>query len=474
MKIKKISIRNFRLFPAGNEFIVDEINLPNEADEGSGITVFIGENGCGKSSLLEAFALPMLPYKADSFQVNDFNNPEEKTIINLFSEDNFNVNKTIRGSFQAKGFTFEAGVRTRGNRAYLSSIVVSDQKFIKADNEEKPEDGSPDLRVNVNNPFSGQRFNENDIIFLDKNRTFQTRSGTYSATRFDRLMEDFDYQYLKSQEVVTDLNSDLDLTIEPNVENNFLESAIDKFGEMSGITLSLNYLDNWKPFAKAFFAQKKVNNQLINLNMFGSGYEMIFALIYSFYLSQQSGKQLIFLVDEPELHLHPELQGELVEFLLEISKSVQIILTSQSPLFVKQLLKNQKVKVYVLQTTDDDTPELVTLDRGVLPYVSANEVNYLGFKLATEEYHNELYGHIQEEKEHFAINAMENYLEQRAIAKNKNWIKLTSGVPEPAIAVTLPTYIRHSIHHPENTHNLRFTPVELAQSIELLKSLWPL
>ena len=75
---------------------------------------------------------------------------------------------------------------------------------------------------------------------------------------------------------------------------------------------------------------------------------MIFSLIYSYYLSTQSGKQLILLIDEPELHLHPSLQFEFVKFLLEISKDVQIILTSQSPLFVKQLLTNSKVKTLLL------------------------------------------------------------------------------------------------------------------------------
>ncbi|OGY07598.1 MAG: hypothetical protein A2694_02735 [Candidatus Blackburnbacteria bacterium RIFCSPHIGHO2_01_FULL_40_17] len=53
------------------------------------------------------------------------------------------------------------------------------------------------MRVSVNNPFKGKRFSENDVLFLDRNRLFQTRSGNFNTTRFDRLMEDFSYQYLK-------------------------------------------------------------------------------------------------------------------------------------------------------------------------------------------------------------------------------------------------------------------------------------
>lgn len=475
MKIKKLTINNFRLFNHTTPFVIDNINIPNGTDAGSGITVFVGENGCGKTTILEAIALPLLSYKADSFQLSDFNNPNERTRIEILSQDNFEVKGTMpRGTFLSKGFIFEAGIRSRGNRAYLSSVVVSDQKFIKADGQTSPTDSSPDLRVNVNNPFSGQRFNENDVIYLDRNRTFQTRSGTYNPTRFDRLMEDFDYQYIKGEETISDLNPRLEDTIERNVENEFLSNAIQKFEMMTGISISLNYIDNWKPFNKAFFAEKKENDQLINLNMFGSGYEMIFSLIYSYYLSTQSGKQLILLIDEPELHLHPSLQFEFVEFLLEISKNVQIILTSQSPLFVKQLLTNSKAKTLVVKLNDQDEPELVSMNARVLPYLSANEVNFLAFGLPTEEYHNELYGSIQEIKQFDSINNMDNYLLQKGIPQNKNWIKISGGNPLPPVSYTLPTYIRNSIHHPENTLNTKYTFEELSGSIEKLYSLWPI
>jgi len=111
---------------------------------------------------------------------------------------------------------------------------------------------------------------------------------------------------------------------------------------------------------------------------------MIFALLYSFYLAQQSGKQLIVLIDEPELHLHPRLQEKFVEFLLESSKKAQILLASHSPLLVKQLSENDKVKVRVLESNGQKVSEI---EKRVLSFISANETNFLAFNLATEEYH---------------------------------------------------------------------------------------
>lgn len=200
MKIKKISIQNFRLFPNEPTFEIDNLNIPDNQNEGSGLSLFVGENGCGKTSLLDAFVLPLLSYKAESFSLSDFFDPNQKANIQIFAEKDFDFKGTMpnqKNPYKGKGFSFESGVRARENKSYLSSIVVHDQKYIKADGQDKPQDTSPDLRVSVNNPWSGSRFNENDILFLDKNRTYQIRSGTYNPTRFDRLMEDFDFQYLK-------------------------------------------------------------------------------------------------------------------------------------------------------------------------------------------------------------------------------------------------------------------------------------
>lgn len=472
MKIKKITIKNFRLFVPDTAFEVDNINIPDQENEGSGLTAFVGENGCGKTSLLDAMALPLLSYKADGFSINDFNDPAQKTSIEILSENEFTVAGTMpRGSFQSKGFLFEAGVRARENKAYLSSIVVSDQRFIKADGQEKPKDGSPDLRVSVNNPFKGKRFDENDMLFLDKNRTFQTRSGTYNSTRFDRLMEDFDYQYIKKQESIQNLNENLDTKVKNGIENEFIEETIKKFKEISSSDIKLNFIDNWRPFSKGFFAERKENNLQVNLNMLGSGYEMIFSLIYSFYLARQSGKQLTAFIDEPELHLHPSLQSDFVKFLLEISKESQVILTSHSPLFIKQLLYNEAVRIYVFRKNNGE-PELVTMDKRILPYVSANEINYLAFGLPSVEFHNELYGFIQakaidEDEKNYHEGCFDSYLQDKGFKLHvKRWEKLKKDGTTEKFDRTTQTYIRNFIHHPENEHNEKYSDGELKKSIE--------
>ena len=467
MFINKVQIRNFRLFGQQDEFEV-HLKVPDGITPGRGLNAFVGENGCGKTALLDAIALPLVSYKADNFSLQDINDPTCNVDIKVLSEKPFTVSGTMpKGSFESKGILFKANVRARESKAYLSSIIVSDQLFIRVD-PNKPKDNSPDLRLNVNNPFKGRRFDENDVLILDKSRTYQTRLGTFSPTRFDRLMEDFDFQYLKGNDPVPDIH--LLLTgARDKAENTFLKEAVAKFKEMSGQEISLNLIDNWRPFSKSFLGVQKGNNQQIPLSMIGSGYEMIFSLLLGFYLSRQSGKQLICLIDEPELHLHPSVQERFVEILIEFAKEAQIILTTHSPLFVKQLMANDTVTVQVLDK-DGDIPHIIPLSTGALPYLSSNEVNYLAFKLATVEYHDELYGHIQEIQEKYGEAEMITYLNSNGQANTKQWNPEREGQLQGAKNVPLQVFIRNKTHHPENRamQSKGFSQSELKHSIDAM------
>jgi len=445
MFIKCIQIKNFKLFSPDEFFEISDLNIPDGKNTGSGLTIFVGENGCGKSTLLDAFAMPYVSYKTDSFSLSDINSPEKKVEINIFTDKVYNYKGAMPNSdLKGKGFSFSGGVRARGTKEYLSSIIVTDQQYIRADGETKPKDNSPDLRLSVNNPWSGSRFNEIDYLILDKNRTYQTRKGTYNDTRFDRIMEDLNYQYIQKENHPIDCNESIKDV--KNIENKGviigITEAISKFKEISGNTLKLKLIDNWKPFSNAFFGTEKENLQSISLNQLGSGYEMIFSLIYSYYLSKKVNKKLIVLIDEPELHLHPKLQSDFIQLLLEFSKDSQIILTTHSPLFVKQSMSNSNVKVKILTKTENSVsvanPELT-----VLPYFSANEVNFIAFELATEEYHNELYEQLKLIKgEDKKIKQFDNdfFIGEKNESKNSPWMGYQNEV-------SIHTFLRNQIHH---------------------------
>lgn len=437
MFISNLIVKNYKLF--NDEFKIINFNVPDNINDGTGLTTIVGENGCGKTTILDAIACSLLEYKAEGFDISDMNDSNKETEITIETKDTFNVKSVFpNSSFDAKGFKFIGKTREKSNQNKLLSLIMTDQLYISTD-DEKPKPGSPDLRMKVTNSFGTKRFNELDVLYLDKNRLYQTRAGTYNDTRFDRIMDDFNFQYYKNQDNVENLNKMLNEKIKKELSNKNLENAINKFKEISGHSLKLDFIDNYLPFKKANLVVETPSNMKIDLASLGSGYEMMFSLIYSFYMSKQSGKKLIILIDEPELHLHPRLQEKFVDFILEISKESQVILTTHSPLLIKQLSYNENVKNIVLKKEK----EVKEFDERKLSYVSSNETNYLAFDLPSEEYHNELYESLMEKySTSNVIKRFDNefFIQQKKEDKIYPWEKQPNQV-------SIHTFIRNQIHH---------------------------
>jgi len=99
-----------------------------------------------------------------------------------------------------------------------------------------------------------------------------------------------------------------------------------------------------------------------------------------------------------------------------------------------------------------------------LPYISANETNFLAFNLATEEYHNELY---EELKSIHGINKdyrqFDNdfFVTTKEEPKNSSW----RGTPNE---VSEHTFIRNQIHHQKENGKVEYS--KLKSSIEKMRS----
>lgn len=460
MFISKVQIKNFKLFKTEDNFEIDNLNIPDSENIGSGLTVVVGENGCGKSTIMEAIALTLLEYKADSFNINDMNDPNIETEITIHADNTFKVKGTFPNTeFEARGFKFIGKTRERNNKNKLLSLTMTDQLYISID-AEKPKPGSPDLRVSVTNSFGTKRSNELDVLYLDKNRLYQTRAGIYNLTRFDRIMDDFNFQYYKKNENIENLNTILNDKIKKGLENKFLEEAINKFYDISGYSIKLDFIDNYLPFKNANFVVETESNLQVNLSSLGSGYEMIFSLIYSYYMSKQNGKKLIILIDEPELHLHPKLQEKFVDFILEVSRDSQVILTTHSPLLIKQLSYNENIKNIILKKDK----KIKEFEERKLSYISSNETNYLAFELPTEEYHNELY---EELKMKFGEEMGIKKFDKEFFIKIKNEKALYRWRNEEN-QVSLHTFIRNQIHH--RKENGIVSIENLKESIEKMRT----
>ncbi len=179
-----------------------------------------------------------------------------------------------------------------------------------------------------------------------------------------------------------------------------------------------------------------------------------FLLTVSAERKSQKLDNTILLIDEPETHLHPPAQINLLKELINITKNTNNICffaTHSNYLIDKQYLsRNYKIKKENNKTTKiEQIPDKLT---------TFSEVNFDVFNILTTDYHNELYGYI----------FLEDSKELNKLAKTKKWEDSRNNIVKD---VSLSEYIRHSIHHPENKLNVIYTIDELRESIMALRKI---
>ena len=184
-------------------------------------------------------------------------------------------------------------------------------------------------------------------------------------------------------------------------------------------------------------------------------------------------KPFFLFIDEPEICLHPKGQEKLLGALLEISKTKQVFITTHSPYFLSTPnLRNCGLHIFS-KNRNDSVIESASVNP-LLPWSPTwGEVNFKAYKLPTVDFHNELYGYLQEKNSAFTENAFEQWIINQGLAQPKQWIRELRGIAQPAYNVSLQTFIRNKIHHPENVtmQPVNYTSDELRLSIEAMISL---
>lgn len=176
----------------------------------------------------------------------------------------------------------------------------------------------------------------------------------------------------------------------------------------------------------------------------------------------------ILLLDEPETHLHPQAQ----EFLLgEINKITRnkrnnvALFATHSNYMIDKLDLSRNYRVEKVQ----DKTKIERLNKNGSTYAS---VNYQVFDIISTDYFSELYGKLHEKYIDSAIDdagkkerSYQNDFDTKYLVDIKG-LKKTKPLKGNANSVTVPTYIRNCIHHPENGNT--FTTHELDVAIKML------
>lgn len=509
--IKKLIIDNYKCFE--NEQIL--LGTP-DSTRGSGLNILIGENGNGKTTVLEAVNyLTLNSYSAENrMKINDFHN-FKKEIVVIGETDEFACGSSIdmyklnSWSFRAKGIEFTARSRTAKERGkLLSSPFQIDSRFLPTQDQYRKSDGKTAIdkegKVKAidgrDKAFSNSRINEGElnIFYFDKNRTRQITTGNYKTT-FERICDDLNWTF------VNNLKKEDEASILENIQGEYFKSIQNITGKNFGSKtatqlkeffgkdeferLKIELLDLLHPFSNSFFAVRNDNSlSQINVKDLGSGIEIVLTLLLLRNIANVSKGSVIYLIDEPELHLHPKAQERLLDLLLEEGKNKQIIVSTHSPYLFKGAI-SQNAKLLLFVRNDNDSIKIVNAREkswGLFPSWSPSwgEINYFAYNMPTVEFHDELYGFLHEnyistaaDQDEADIRSKQTYFErnylQTKLSATRKWTPEMGAVAKSEENVTLATFIRNKVHHPENKtmQASTYTENDLKQSIENLISL---
>ncbi len=487
--IKEITIKNYKCFH--DESI--SFNIPDGKKEGSGLNILIGENGNGKTSILEAINyLTLSSYASENkLKINDFYDVKENIKVTANTTDfKCKMSFPYQGYFECNGISFSAKSRQQKSRGKLlsSPFQISNLVDTKTSNYFKTEGEDSGKEIPALNKILSNAKIDNDelnIFYFDKNRTRQITTGNYKTT-FEKICEDLNWKFInnineENQKVIIEnicgdyFNLVVDLAQKGTGEK--LGGELKDFFELEDYkNLKIELLELLHPFSNSFFALRNENElKQINVRELGSGIEIILTLLLLKSIAGESKGSIIYLIDEPELHLHPKAQEKLIQLLFKESKNLQVVISTHSPYIFKSCLIPD-VGLKLLTRNSDKKIEIINAhekDWGVLPWSpSWGEINFFAYDLPTIEFHNELYGYIQAKLNKYTIPDIEEHFVSKSILKSKSWIRIsrTGEVQEPE-KITLCSYIRNKIHHPENEENDNFTIDELRESIEILVEL---
>lgn len=484
MFIHSVELNNFKGFSTENNKL--QFNLPN-GTPGSGLNIFIGENNCGKSTIFEAISFIRDGSKKDGITLINKNTNNEKFYVEMIFSGN--INGVIDNhSDPKKTAAFKKHIGADGNfkvRRTASKLTDPDSiKIVKSIglwDEEKSEFSNPS---GIDAPFKA--LYDNNFIWADTNAEDEAKFG--ASTLCGSLLKEIAQGHTQSEEykkfsaefhkIFNDPTSELRVTLSA-IENEVNSYVTQQFGS-ANIKFAFDELsvDN-------FFKSTKImvdDGVEVAMTEKGHGLQRAVALallqVYAEIVSKKDQtkpeKPFFLFIDEPEVCLHPIAQSKLLESLIEISKTKQIFLTTHSPFFLKSTHLNN-FGIFTFRKDQNNNQCSPINIQGILNRAPTwGEIVFKAYNLPNEDFHNELFGHLQELIQVDKISKVDDYLFANGTLRDKQWQRDDSnGKTYPIENRTIQYFIRSKIHHPENVkmQNSHYSFNELKESIEKMINL---
>lgn len=344
IRIKEVELKNYRGFSNQKISFQEPIN------------VIIGENGTGKTAILDSIAISIGAFLSgfDELTVNE-SKPLRKPDIH-WDGSNYQLPCEVSSILEFKNKKYSISRSLSGPKRAMRKL------------------GGVEIHVFAKTVEDEIRFDNNKVIlpvfayygaWMSDNRELR---GMYTNKRKTRF-----YGYLGCLKIDLDTNSFYQWYIIKKFEqfNNTLESielellnVIENTIEQVLMQLSSDFT-NIRLSVKDNEVVIVQDNKYMPISLMSDGYRKLIGIVADIawrmtVLNPQLGKEVvnrtpgIVLVDEIDLHLHPKWQRKIIKLLTQIFPEVQFIVTTHSPNIISTIHKDNIIMISertILQNT---------------------------------------------------------------------------------------------------------------------------
>jgi len=342
--LAKITIKNFRIF---TDF---------ELSFNEGLNLIVGENNSGKTALIDAIRYTLDTNAAEWIRVNerDFHKDTSQFSIQLKFEGITPNQASVFVEHLTHEPTGEGDKRKSvlyvNFEATLTDKTYRGYRFIQTDIRSGQDADGPRIEREIRNYLS--------TTYLKPLRDAEAELAAGRGSRLSQILYKSDELANNPDNIIALIEALLDANkritnnegVEKNLENikkllNKLKFDTDKFEPAIDIVGNKNIDDMSEHERKQTFKAilEKLSLSLDRDNpLQGLGYNnLLFMATELLLLEQEKDAFPLLLIEEPEAHLHPQLQMKLLKFIREVfsqeeNPKLQSILTTHSPNFASK------------------------------------------------------------------------------------------------------------------------------------------
>jgi predicted ATP-dependent endonuclease of OLD family len=377
MYLQKIEIENYKVFSK---------TTPSEFH--NGLNVLVGENGCGKSSIIDAIRLLLIEDEYGRKGITDYDfhrgfasdeKPAEK--INMvayfsslsedekiaflpwhFDDTRISLNLTIENKTNNYGRYKRA---LWGGRSKSSMFETELFDFIKCIYLPPLRDAESRLKSGKNSRLARLLINlaeQEDSSSSNIQKTIESKVKSFNET-------------LANEEPISNVNDQISGRLSDALGSVFAQNTSIQFSEVEFRRIVENLQLLFYPFFD--LSTPKELFRSLEENSLGFNNIIYLATVLAELRDVEQDKQFLnlLLIEEPEAHLHPQLQVKLMQYLEELTQkqeNVQIIITTHSPVISSTISLNSIIHINKIDPT--------------LPEITAIPIRYCGLSIETKDF----------------------------------------------------------------------------------------